>query len=228
MQKQSSSARGSGALALTTPTDIGEASQRGRIIEAMIASCAEKSFARTTITDIVGGARISRTTFYKRFADKRTCFDATVEYCLAELRETAWAAHSPGDQPSEAVRKATIAILEAMAARPAVAQLLSADAVSVEPTIVDRYRQLVLPALAAVWQRAGEPIRSQLNPGLAFGRAQLLIFNQIAAGRSDQLPNLLPEIVYLAVAPFAGHREAVEQARLAEQAPTYGRPDGDR
>jgi AcrR family transcriptional regulator len=220
MQKQSSSEkRSSSALALSVPTDVGESSQRQRIIEAMIASCAEKSYHGTTITDIVGHARISRTTFYKRFQDKRDCFDVTVEYCVEEMRTTARAAHEPGDPPAEAVRKATVAILEAMAARPAVAQLLCADATSVEPLVVERYRGLVLPALAGLWDAAGVPRRSRLDPRLAFSRAQLLIFNQIAADGSDQLPELLPEIVYLAVAPFAGHAVAIEQARLARRRP---------
>jgi AcrR family transcriptional regulator len=216
MQKQSSSEKGSsGALALSVPTDVGDASQRQRIIEAMIASCGEKSYRGTTITDIVGHARISRTTFYKRFADKRDCFDASVDYCLEEMRGTARAAYAPDDAPAEAVRKATVAILGAMAARPAVAQLLCADATSVDPPVVERYRELVLPGLASLWDAAGTPRSSRLDPRLAFSRAQLLIFNQIAAGGSDQLPELLPEIVYLAVAPFAGHAVGVEQARLA-------------
>lgn len=229
MRKQSSSETGSSALALKTPTDVAEASQRHRIVEAMIASCAEKGYGGTTIGDIVGRARISRTTFYKRYGDKRTCFGAAVDFCVEELRRTASEARSPGDPPPRAVRKATGAILEAMAARPAVAQLLCADAAAVEPAVVDRYRRLVIPALEGLWDAAAAPRRSQLDPGLAFGRAQLLILSQIAAGKSSQLPDLLPEIVYLAIAPFAGHHAALEQVRLAAQ-PTddRGRADGDR
>lgn len=216
---------GRSALSLTTPTDIGETSQRQRIIDAMIASCAEKSYARTTITDIVAGARISRTTFYNRFDDKRACFDATVDFCLAQLRRAAATAHSPDDPPPKAVRKATMAILEAMAARPDIAQLLTADAVSVDASVVERYRRLAIPALEDVWDTRGTPKSSQLDPRLAFGRAQLLIFNQIAAGHPDRLPDLLPEIVYLAVAPFAGHEVAREQAKAATG---QGRSDGGR
>ncbi len=199
----------------TIPVDIGETSQRQRIIDAMIASCAEKTYGGTTITDIVSRARISRTTFYKRFADKRACFDATVDFCLEELRDAARKAHSPDDPPAAAVRRATAATLELMAAQPALAQLLAGDAVSVDPAVVGRYRKLLIPALAGLWERAGASTDSHLDPRLAFGRAQLLIFNQVASGGSAELPELLPDIVYLAVAPFAGHEEALEQARQA-------------
>lgn len=215
-------------LVPTTPVDIGEQSQRHRIVEAMIASCAEKTYAATTISDIVGRARISRTTFYKRFADKRECFDSAIDASVEELRAVVAAAHSPADPPAQAIRKATGALLEALAARPELGQLLTGDALAVEPEIVDRYRQLVVPALERLWDRGGRPTDRHLDPQLAFGRVQVLVFNKIASGDSDRLAELLPEIVYLAVAPFAGHEEAVRQARLATAADVPGGPtDGD-
>jgi hypothetical protein len=65
-----------------------------------------------------------------------------------------------------------------------------------------------------MWAESGEPPRRHLSPGLAFGRAQLLVFREVAAGHAERLPELAPDIVYLAVAPFAGHDEGLRQARL--------------
>ncbi len=222
MQKHSSSEIASNVLEPTIPPDIGALSQRERIVEAMIESCAAKTYAATTITDIVGGARISRTTFYKRFPDKRACFDAALDACIEEVRATAAASHSPADPPAEAVRRATTAVLDLMAKRPALAQLLAGDAHSVEPAVLRRYRKLLLPGLEALWASAGEVPQPHIDPRLAFGRAQVLIFDQIAAGRADRLRELRPELVYLAVAPFAGHQEALRQSELA----TEGVDDG--
>ena len=86
MQKRRGSETVTSVLDPTIPIDIGERSQRQRIIEAMIECCAEKTYAATTIADIVGRASISRTTFYKRFAGKRACFDARLDWCLDELQ----------------------------------------------------------------------------------------------------------------------------------------------
>ena len=110
-------------------------------------------------------------------------------------------------------------MLELMAAEPALAQLLmrrrgrasnrrwsSATASS------------LIPALEGLWERDGEPPRPAPSPGLAFGRAQLLIFNQVAAGRAERLPELLPEIVYLALPRSPATRRRCEQARLAGDA----------
>lgn len=211
-----------GVLDPTIPVDIGERSQRQRIIDAMIESCAEKTYSATTIADIVKRASISRTTFYKRFPNKRACFDGALEHCLDALQEVATDAYDPSDQPAETLRKATAATLEMMAAKPALAQLIVGDAVTVEPAIVRRYRELVVPAVEGLWATDGSSAGSHTDPKLAFGRAQVLIFNEIAAGRTAQLPELLPEIVYVALLPFAGHEEAARQASIA----TNGSPTG--
>lgn len=206
----------------TMPPDIASRTQRARIVDAMIESCAEKTYAGTTITDIVGRARISRTTFYKHFNDKRACFDAAIDHCLAELRGVAAGAHTPGDEPADAARKAAAAVLGALAERPGFAQLLSGDAIAVDPAVIERYRRATIPALEALWVgRVGSP-RAHLDPRLAFGQAQVLLLNQIATGKTDQLPALLPEIVYLAVSPFGGHEEALRQSQLAGSDETSG------
>jgi AcrR family transcriptional regulator len=203
----------------TIPIDIGERSQRQRIVEAMVECCAEKTYAATTIADIVSQASISRTTFYKRFGGKRECFDAALDWCLEEMRAVATDSCSPADPPPTAVRKGAAATLDLMAANPALTQLLMGEAVSVEPAVIGRYRELLIPVLEKLWVDAGEKPRSgHSDPRLALGRAQVLIFNQLVAGRAEQLPQLLPEIVYVTLLPFVGHEEALSQARLVDGA----------
>src|SRR4051794_4544838 len=99
MQNNRSFEKATSILRPTTPLDIGARSQRQRIIDAIIDSCAEKTYAATTISDIVARAHISRTTFYKHFDDKRACFDSAFEHCIQQLQEAAAAAHSPEDEP---------------------------------------------------------------------------------------------------------------------------------
>lgn len=217
MQKHRSSERAGEVLRPTTPLDLGRQRQRQRIIDAMIESCAEKTYSATTITDIVARARISRTTFYKQFEDKRDCFDGAVSHCIEQLREAAAAAHSPDDAPADATRKAATAVIEAMAARPGLAQLLTGDAIAVEPMVVELYRKATIPALEVLWSANGDKPEAYTDPRLAFGQAQVLILNQIAIGRPERLPELVPEIVYLAVSPFGGHEEGIEQSRLARE-----------
>ncbi len=155
----------------------------------MVACCAEKTYAETTIADLVSRAGVSRTTFYKLFTDKRDCFDAAVTRCIERLGATLAKAADGCDSPAEATRRATIAGLEMLAAEPALALVLSGDVVGVDPRRVDRYGQLAIPAVESLWMRAGEQPRKHSSPGLAFGRAQLLVFHEVAAGRPDHLPD---------------------------------------
>jgi AcrR family transcriptional regulator len=220
MQKHQSSEIAASALRSASAPGLGDGDQRARIIDAMIDSCAEKTYAATTITDIVARARISRTTFYKQFDDKRACFDAAVGHCIAQLQEVAGSAHEVEDGPADAVRKATGAVIEALAERPGLAQLLTGDAIAVDPQVIERYRKATIPALEALWSGGNGSAEAHSDPRLAFGKAQVLILNQIAIGEADRLPELLPEIVYLAVSPFGGHEAALCQAQLAGEIAT--------
>jgi AcrR family transcriptional regulator len=211
-----------GILQPTTPPDIGLRNQRRRIIDAMIDSCAEKTYPATTITDIVARARISRTTFYKQFDDKRACFDAAVAYCIEQLVEVAASAHAPEDPPADAVRKSVTAVVQALAERPGLAQLLTGDAIAVDPRVTERYRKATIPAVESLWSSEGEPAEAHTDPRLAFGQAQVLILNQIATGNSERLPELLPEIVYLAVSPYGGHDAALSQSLIARESASGG------
>jgi AcrR family transcriptional regulator len=217
MQKHRSSEKASSVLLPTTPPDLTQRAQRRRIIDAMIDSCAEKTYAATTITDIVARAHISRTTFYKQFEDKRACFDAAIADCLERLQEVASSAHSAEDAAGDAVRKGAGAVLRALAERPGLAQLLTGDAIAVDPMAVERYRKVTIPALAALWVQDNGSAEAHTDPRLAFGQAQVLILNQIATGKIERLPELLPEIAYLAVSPYGGHEEAIKQCQLARE-----------
>jgi len=188
----------------------------------MIESCAEKTFAATTITDIVARAHISRTTFYKQFEDKHACFDAAVDYCIEELGRIANSAIAPEDGPGDACRKAVTAVVGALATRPGLAQLLTGDAIAVDPIITGRYRKATIPPLSALWESRNGGGKEHTDPRLAFGQAQVLLLNQIASGEPERLPELLPELVYLAISPFGGHQEAIKQARLARETKATG------
>ena len=187
----------------TSAPDLGAADQRRRIIDAMIDSCAEKTYAATTITDLVARARISRTTFYKQFDDKRVLVIG-------------------------AGKMATAAVIAALAQRPGLAQLLTGDAIAVAPRVIECYRKATIPALEALWWQSDGSVQAHSDPRLAFGKAQVLILNQIAIGEADRLPELLPEIVYLAVSPFGGHEAALQQAQIAGESTANDVAAGER
>lgn len=201
------------ALHPTVPEDIGTRTQQQRILVALSESCAEKSFARTTIADIVQRAGISRATFYKHFDNKRECFITAVKAFFADLQATVTVAQADTEKGLDALEKGTAAILDHLAANPAHANLALIEAATVEPEISWHYRDLVIEVLGSELGEGRE--RSGADPSIAFGRAQVLIAEYLVSDRASRLPELLPEIVYVALMPFVGQEEALEYASQA-------------
>ena len=56
--------------------DTVRASQRERLIRAMLETVAEQGYEATTVPRVVARARVSRNAFYEFFDDKTSCFIA--------------------------------------------------------------------------------------------------------------------------------------------------------
>jgi AcrR family transcriptional regulator len=54
-------------------------SPRGRMLDAMTATVAERGYAATSIAEVIKRARASRSTFYEQFADKEDCYLAAYQ-----------------------------------------------------------------------------------------------------------------------------------------------------
>jgi AcrR family transcriptional regulator len=210
---------GASALTPSVPPNIGVQAQQQRILEAMAKSVAEKSVSATTIADIVGCASISRATFYKHFVNKRECFYATADSFLVELRGTAEIAHAESEEGEgsriDSVRDAIAAVIECLVAKPAHTKLLLVEAPIVDPEIVRDYRSLAITALERQLTNGDVASRPKADPEIAFGRAMVLIADYVAARQVEALPSLLPELVYIALLPYAGQEMALAQARLS-------------
>src|ERR1700761_2659831 len=62
-----------------TPRDEAERNQRERLFAAMVATVAEKGYEATTVADLVQLSGVSRSAFYRHFADKEECFLTAAE-----------------------------------------------------------------------------------------------------------------------------------------------------
>lgn len=213
MRHEFGSIKEPGVLAPSVPWDIGAQSQRQRILGALTKCCAEKTFPKATIADIVENAAISRATFYKHFENKQECFDAAVALFLTELAAAATEAYSEVDPPAEALRGAIAAVLGLLAAKPAYAKLVLIETTVIDPAIIGGYRDAVIETLEAEWksEKTGSK-RSGADTRIAFGRVQVLLAERIAASQAKELPLLQPELVYAALLPFVGHDDALKHA----------------
>jgi AcrR family transcriptional regulator len=80
--------------------------QRSRLQGAMVVAVAENGYAATTVKQLVSLAGVSRSTFYKLFADKEQCFLSTYDLIAAVASERISRAYREQEDWREQLRAA--------------------------------------------------------------------------------------------------------------------------
>jgi AcrR family transcriptional regulator len=118
--------------------EIVRASQRNRLLEAMIESSAERGYPAVTITDIVDRAGVARRTFYEHFENKEACFLAAYDYTAEQMITPLLNAFHPVDDVMTRAGAYVEAILTALASRPALARMLIIEVGAGGPAAITR------------------------------------------------------------------------------------------
>jgi AcrR family transcriptional regulator len=193
-----------------------ESSRRQDILAAMIRVVGAKGYKETSVADVIEAAETSRTTFYKHFEDKHDCFLAAyqmlVEQVFGEIvancdGEATWTARMTTglttliDRFADDPQLARTAVVE-VAAAGAEARQLHTDAIARFTRYLDAGREL------APGRQLPENI-SLMSAGAVSG----LIFDELLAGRAEQLPDRLPELLFAMLVPYVGPQVATAEMR---------------
>jgi AcrR family transcriptional regulator len=113
------------------------------MLEAMARAAAKHGYARTTVADVLAGARVSRETFYQHFANKEECFLAAYDFSVQQLlgRMAAGAAEA-SESSLERFDRALGAYLEFMIHEPALARVFLIDVYAGGPRVLARRRKV--------------------------------------------------------------------------------------
>jgi len=195
--------------------DVVVQSQRDRMVDAMVAVVADQGYADTTVADIISAAGVSRATFYEQFADKEDCFVAaysTVMKRMLTFVAEGFAAEESGDWV-ERLRSGLQSLLVYLSENPVAVRVGIVEGFGAGARARDQYQQAVgsfFPFLDAGRELIDDADRV---PGetarVIVGGISALIFNQASTGNSANLPELLPEMIYLTVVSYMGHEEAL-------------------
>lgn len=188
--------------------------QRARLINGMIATVAEIGFGKATIATVTGPAKISRRTFYEFFDNKEDCYRAAYEASFDFLRGTT-ATAAAAEQWPDSVRAGLEALLEALAAHPDLATFFLISPPGVGDEVAARHHQAMLELVEALVAGApategGDLASKTRAEALAGGLARLTAI-KASAGKADELPALLPDLVELFLRPYIGS-DAVQVA----------------
>jgi AcrR family transcriptional regulator len=198
-------------------------SERDRVLRATIELCSEQGYEETTAEQIARRAGIPIDTFRDLFpGEKEACLLAAERALLSEVVAIVSSAYDPDRPEMESAIHGVKAVLEMMAAHPSLAALGYIAARQMGPRSVYDAYEAALQVFAAMLERGteygcGDALASASAARGAMGAAEAVIRREIIAGRTEQLPRLLPDLIYGATVPFAGQAEALRlHARARE------------
>jgi AcrR family transcriptional regulator len=190
------------------------ASQRGRVLEAMVKAVAEKGYPATTIADVVAGAGVSRRTFYQQFRDKEECFlaafDTGVEFVRSRVEEE-FASLEPRDWRGH-LRVLFETYLATLASEPEFTKVLHVDALAAGAQARARWGETLERSVARYRSlheiaRAEDPrvpaVSDEMLLVLA-GSLPEVVREYVRMGRLARLPELAPGLATLATAIVSG------------------------
>jgi AcrR family transcriptional regulator len=180
-----------------TPRDEAERNQRERLFAAMVATVADKGYEATTVADLVQLSGVSRSAFYRHFADKEECFltaaEALTEPTL-EVMESAEHASTGEGRTQEALE----AFLQLIAAQPAASKMCfveiyaaGPEGVAVVERTLDRFEKFGKTLFDQVPGR--EEMPSQMIRAM-IGGLQKVVHKRLYRDEEAELAELAPQI----------------------------------
>lgn len=182
----------------------------------MIRVVGAKGYKETSVADVIEAAETSRTTFYKYFEDKHDCFLAAYEMLVEQVftevvdncdGDAPWMARMTGglttlvDRFALDPELARTAVVE-VAAAGADARRLHYEAIARFTAYLDGGRDLT----------PGKELPENISL-MSAGAVSGLIFDELLAGRADQLPDRLPDLLFAMLVPYVGPQAAAAEMR---------------
>ncbi len=195
--------------------------QRQRLIRAVPVAVQAKGFVAVTVEDICAAAGVSRRTFYENFRDKEDCFITSYRQHAQELLSVVAAAASAGKDWEESARYGLVALLRFLAEQPDVAHMAVVEVMAAGPLALGERDKAVASLAALIAEptvaQAPSPAPDILTLTVS-GAILQLIYAWVLAGRSSDLEQLLPMIMYMVLVASRGPAGAASQAGLLHPA----------
>jgi AcrR family transcriptional regulator len=188
----------------------------------MTECCAERGYEETRVEDVIGRAGVSRQSFDDLFSGKEDCALAALDRVMSEILASVGSIDSAGEADLGRGIGAGKTMLELIGARPSYPQLALVQArQGGSERMHERYKS-GLQMLVLMVERARDfssqsPASTEGAARAALGGVEAVVRRELAAGRAEQLPRLLPDFVYGVLVPLIGQEAALRQSVAASQ-----------
>lgn len=194
-------------------------SQRERMLESTARAVSEVGYRALTVAAILERAGVSRKTFYEHFSDKEECFLAAYDLVSEGLVRSVTEAYYARDGWRERVHDGLAEFLRVLAAEPDFARMCIVEVLAAGAAALQR-RDDVMQTFTVFFdagRREAPPDQElpKLVSESVVGAIYELIYARILRNRTAELPDLLPDLMYIALVPYVGPRQAARDYRAA-------------
>ncbi len=183
--------------------------QRERIVAAMIELTGTNGYENAHVAEIGKRAEVSRPVFYAHFRSKEECllaaFGAVVDPALEQVERTVDGIGTCTERAVAGLR----ALVESLAGDPQAARLATIEVRAAGSGGEQRYEQ----ALLSFAQLIGGGETDEVTRMTASATAEM-IASEVNKGRTAELADLMPDLVFAALAPYVGGKRAAKQADI--------------
>jgi AcrR family transcriptional regulator len=196
--------------------------QRERILAAVADVTSAAGYRDMTVADVIVTAGVSRRTFYEHFKNKDDAFMAAFDAVLAQLLAVVQEAYRGEEYPLDRLRAGLMAFLDFVSREPAFARMCIVEALAAGPEAVAR-RNAAMAQFAALLDGTAAELGTPARPALLtaetiVGGVYEVIYTRVVRGEIRELPQLLPDLMYSAVLPYAGPPAALAEYRRLQSA----------
>jgi len=174
----------------------------------------EKGYVGMTVEDVCRIAGVSSRSFYQHYADKEEAFLAMYDQVIAALTaHVAEAYRRPGPWRGR-VREGLEVLLNLIAAEPALARLCLVDILAAGEKGRAHWSKFLasfVPFFDDAELGGGLPRPSPVVVHALIGGVAQILYERVAADRTQEVPDLAPDLAYYVLLPFLGPDEAAEE-----------------
>ncbi len=186
--------------------------QRNRMLTAAVQTVEEVGYARMTVAQVIGRAKVSRKTFYDVFIDREDCFLEAFDHAIAQARALVIDVYALESGWRDGVRAGLARVLRFMDEEPGLARLCVVEALGGGARVLES-RARVLHELAEVIDRgravhAGTREPPEVTAEGVVGAVFAVLHTRVLEGGEEPLADLLAPLMSMIVLPYLGTRAA--------------------
>jgi AcrR family transcriptional regulator len=193
--------------------------QRERMLAAVAEVVRRQGYADMTVEDIISEAGVSRRTFYDHFKSKDRVFLAAYDAAVDELKAASEEAFEGGTGLVERCEAVLRTVVDFFGEQPAYTSLCVVEVLAAGPAALER-RAATMHWFAELLDRAATDVPKSRRPPAVVAESLIggiyeILYARALRKQLDELPELLPDLLYSTVLPYVGPETAAEARKAS-------------